>query len=306
MKEEKKEIEKKAVIRFINSFKKHLTDTEIGDQSVVVAYYLLLSFFPLLIVVGNLLPYLNITPNTVLPFLKEVMPQEIYEFLSPAIRSLLSSSSGSLLSISVLAAIWSSSRGINALQKALNRAYGVEDRGNFVISRIVSVGMVGLLMMAIIAVALFFSIGQLLLDTLQPLLKFSQEYIETFLALRWPVTLIGMFIIISVIYIVIPNARVRIKYTLPGTVFATIGWLVLAQGFGLYARTFASNVSGYQIIGSFIVLMFWLNFAGMIIILGGILNVTLEEFNTGKKVRKGTNRFQKFLGLFKKNRDNEE
>lgn len=285
--------------KFITSFQKHVADAEIGDRSVVVAYYLLLSFFPLLIVVGNLLPYLNITPSTVLPYLKEVIPLTIYQFLRPAIESLLSNNSGGLLSISVVAALWSSSKGINAMQTALNRAYGVEDRGNFVISRIVSVGMVGILMMAIIAVALFFSVGQVLLDILQPLLQFPKEYIETFLTLRWPITLLGLLVIISVIYSVIPNAKVRIRYTIPGTIFATVGWLILAQGFGLYARTFARSVSGYQIIGSFIVLMFWLNFAAAIVILGGILNVTVEEFHTGKQVQKGSNRFKKFLDYLK-------
>ncbi|MBU5584564.1 YihY/virulence factor BrkB family protein, partial [Enterococcus sp. S181_ASV_20] len=89
----------------------------------------------------------------------------------------------------------------------LNRAYGVEDRGNFVISRIVSVGIVGVLMMAIIAVALFFSAGQVILDALQQLLRFSPDIINTFLALRWPVTLIGLLVILVCLYIVIPNAH---------------------------------------------------------------------------------------------------
>lgn len=289
----------KKLMDFIQSIQKHLAETEIGDRSVVVAYYLLLSFFPILIIVGNLLPYFNITPETVLPYLSEAIPPNVFSFLKPAITSLLESSSGGMLSISVLAALWSSSRGINALQTALNRAYGVEDRGNFVISRIVSVGIVGVLMMAIIAVALFFSAGQVILDALQQLLRFSPDIINTFLALRWPVTLIGLLVILGGLYIVIPNAHVRIKYALPGTIFATVGWIVLAQGFSIYARTFAQRVSGYQIIGSFIVLMFWLNFAATIIILGGVLNVTIEEYRTGQEVKEGSNRLNKWLNKLK-------
>mgnify|MGYP001050102143 CR=1 FL=1 len=290
----------KKLMRLIDSVQTHVKETEIGDRSVVVAYYLLLSFFPLLIVIGNLLPYLSVTPETVLPYVREIIPKEIYEFLKPAIESLLSNNSGGLLSISVLAAIWSSSKGVNALQTALNRAYGVEDRGNFVISRIVSVGMVGVLLMAVIAIALFFSVGQLIMDSLQPLLGFSTTYIDIFTKLRWPVTLLGLLIILSAIYLVIPNARIRLKYTLPGTVFATLGWMVLAQGFGLYASTFARSISGYQIIGSFIVLMLWLNFAATIVIFGGIINVTLEEFHTGREVREGSNRINKLLKFFKR------
>ena len=266
---------------------------------MVVAYYLLLSFFPILIIVGNLLPYFNITPETVLPYLSEAIPPNVFSFLKPAITGLLENTSGGMLSISVLAALWSSSRGINALQTALNRAYGVEDRGNFVISRIVSVGIVGVLMMAIIAVALFFSAGQVILDALQQLLRFSPDIIDTFLALRWPVTLIGLLVILGGLYIVIPNAHVRVKYALPGTIFATVGWIVLAQGFSIYAQTFAQRVSGYQIIGSFIVLMFWLNFAATIIILGGVLNVAIEEYHTGQEVTEGSNRVNKWFNKLK-------
>ena len=39
----------KKLMDFIQSIQKHLAETEIGDRSVVVAYYLLLSFFPILI-----------------------------------------------------------------------------------------------------------------------------------------------------------------------------------------------------------------------------------------------------------------
>jgi membrane protein len=92
---------------------------------------------------------------------------------------------------------------------------------------------------------------------------------------------------------------VRIKYALPGTIFATVGWIVLAQGFSIYAQTFAQRVSGYQIIGSFIVLMFWLNFAATIIILGGVLNVTIEEYHTGQEVTEGSNRVNKWFNQLK-------
>ncbi len=139
----------------------------------------------------------------------------------------------------------------------------------------------------------------MILDALQQLLRFSPDIINTFLALRWPVTLIGLLVILGGLYIVIPNAHVRIKYALPGTVFATVGWIVLAQGFSIYARTFAQRVSGYQIIGSFIVLMFWLNFAATIIILGGVLNVTIEEYRTGQEVKEGSNRLNKWLNKLK-------
>ena len=52
------------LMRFIETTQNRITDSEMGTTSVVVAYYLLLSLFPLMIALGNLLPYLSIDPTT--------------------------------------------------------------------------------------------------------------------------------------------------------------------------------------------------------------------------------------------------
>ena len=92
------------LMRFIETTQTRITESEMGTTSVVVAYYLLLSLFPLLIAIGNLLPFLSIAPSNVLPYVQELIPGQVYEFIGPAIENLLTSGSGVLLSISSLAA----------------------------------------------------------------------------------------------------------------------------------------------------------------------------------------------------------
>lgn len=96
-----------SLMRFIETTQSHMVTAEIGNSSVVVAYYLLLSLFPLLIAVGNVLPYLRIDPNSVLPYIAEAIPKDVYKNLEPAIRSLLTQRSGGLLYVSALAAFCS-------------------------------------------------------------------------------------------------------------------------------------------------------------------------------------------------------
>ncbi len=119
------------LMRFIETTQKRITDSEMSTTSVVVAYYLLLSLFPLIIAFGNILPFLHIDQETVLTYLREVIPETVYQFIGPAIKDLLTQSSGGLLSVSALAALWSASQSINALQIAMNKAYGVENRKKF-------------------------------------------------------------------------------------------------------------------------------------------------------------------------------
>ncbi|MBO0431540.1 YihY/virulence factor BrkB family protein [Enterococcus sp. DIV0660C] len=281
--------ENKELMRFIETTQNRMNDSEIGTTSVVVAYYLLLSLFPLIIAFGNVLPFLNIDPNTVLTYVREVMPETIYQFIGPAVKDLLTESSGSLLSISALAALWSASQSINALQIAMNKAYGVDNRKNFLIVRLVSLVVIVLFMVAIGGVTIVLGLGNLILEAIQPIFQFPLQLIDQFQALKWPVTLVALFVILFLIYLIVPNAQLKLKTILPGTIFATVGWMLLSQVFGIYAKYFASRVSGYQIIGSFIVLMLWLNFAATIVILGGIINAVVQEYVLGSQAirRKG-------------------
>lgn len=272
--------------RLLTISKQRFSDAELGNSSVVVAYYLLLSLFPLLIAVGNLLPFFQIDPNSILPYLKNVMPGEIYTFLGPAIHSLLTQGSGGLLSISALAAVWSASKSINALQGAMNKAYGVDNRDNFIVVRIVSVLILLLLLAGGLSATLVLGVGKAVLDALQPIFGFSGDIINTFQTFKWPATILALLLIMTVIYWLVPNARVRFVSAFPGAVVATLGWLLLGQLFGLYTRFFAAKVSGYQIIGSFIVLMIWLNLAAGITLFGGIINAIIATYRSGGNVEK--------------------
>lgn len=288
---------------FIQTTQTRIIDSDMSNTSVVVAYYLLLSLFPLLIAVGNILPYLQINPEAVLPYVEEAMPVQIYDYLAPAIKDLLTQTSGSLLSVSALAALWSASRSVNALQVAMNKAYGVESRGNFIVVRLVSMVTILLFLIGLVGVFVMIGLGQVLLESLQPIFHVSSNFIHQFDALKWPATLIGLLVIMVLIYLIVPNAKVTIRSVVPGAVFATIGWLALSQLFGIYAKYFAARVSGYQIIGSFIVLLLWLNFAATIMILGGIINAVVAEAtnSNGIEERSGILR-QKWKHIMKNKR----
>lgn len=261
-----------------------MKEAELSSSAVVVAYYLLLSLFPLLITVGNILPYLNLNPDTVLPYVAELMPAEIFQQLKPAVVSLLTQSSTGLLSFSALATLWSASRSISALQKAMDKAYGVEGRKNFLVAKIVAFFMMMLLIVALFAVVLILGIGQDILNWFQSIFNFSTDILDTFSALKWPVVVIGLLLVMMLIYRLLPNAKIHFKQVWPGALFTSIGWLLLSQVFSLYLNYFSPAVASYQIIGSFIILMLWLYIASSIIVLGGVLNAVLAQFRSGKEL----------------------
>ncbi|MDD9323432.1 YhjD/YihY/BrkB family envelope integrity protein, partial [Pediococcus acidilactici] len=84
------------------------------------------------------------------------------------------------------------------------------------------------------------------------------------------------------------------------TVFATIGTMVLSQVFSFYLRIFARSVTSYKTLGTFIAIMFWLNFSAMIIMFGGVLNATWQELREGKIIETAGS-LRKVVGKYKIN-----
>ena len=73
--------------RFVTVFAEHFQMAQVTTSAAVLAYYTLLSIFPAVLVVGNLLPMLGLDAKTVLPYLQSAIPSSVYQFIRPIIRS---------------------------------------------------------------------------------------------------------------------------------------------------------------------------------------------------------------------------
>ena len=62
---------------FWKKFTKIFSRGEITQNSIIIAYYVLLSIFPIIIIAGNLLPLLNIDTAPISRYLAVVFPSEV-------------------------------------------------------------------------------------------------------------------------------------------------------------------------------------------------------------------------------------
>ena len=94
--------------------------------------------------------------------------------------------------------------------------------------------------------------------------------------LSWIVLLLGLVLVFLPIYYVLPPISVTVREILPGVAFTAIGWALLQAGFQLYAAN-AGQYEAYGAVGAVVLFVTWLYFAGIIILLGAVLNVVLSE-----------------------------
>lgn len=270
---------------FLEVFKPNWARAEVSANAAQLAYFTLLSLFPILLVVANVIPLFPIDAADILPMVETAVPPDIYNVLAPILENYLSSSSGGAISIGLITSLWSASKAFNALQNVLNEVYGVEKRNNFIIVRLVSF-LVQLAIVAIVGALIFvFVFGEFILLFIEDFVGIELDFILQIFSLKWLVLFIVLIIIITMVYFLVPNHRMHIKYALPGAVFATIGWLVLSQAFTLYVQFAGGEAAASATFGVFIVLMLWLYLSAIILLLGALINAVYFEIKTGKSVQ---------------------
>lgn len=254
-------------------------EDDLPGLSAQLAYYFLLSLFPLLIVLFTLLPYIPIPHQDMLGVVKDFAPGEAMDLIEKNVHDIMNHRNGGLLSFGIIGTIWSASNGINAIVKAFNKAYNVKESRSFIVSRgmaiLLTFGMILVLILAIVLPVFGREIGIFLFSQL----GYTTEFIKLWNTLSWLVSAIILFLIFTVLYWIAPNVKLKCRSAFPGAAFATIGWIVSSIGLTFYVGNISNYSLTYGSIGAIIVLMIWLYISAFIIILGGEINAFYSEKN---------------------------
>lgn len=268
-----------------------MNQVDISGMGAQLAFFFLLSFFPLLIFLVALLPYLNLNVDHVFNFIQQIMPSEVFLLMRGTLTEILTThSGGGILSIGLIGTIWSASRGVNALIKTLNATYDSEERLG-VINRAWALFFTLSLIVVIIIVLFVPIFGEKFTLQLFVYFGFEQFFSDFWHYVRWGLYPALVFIVLVAMYWVIPNTNPRLRFSsvILGAVFATLSWMVLNIGFSFYVNKFFNLRSTYGSITSVIVFMLWLYFTGIILIFGGVLNATMQKRRLAKKLKKAKN-----------------
>lgn len=275
---------KDKLVRFIQIAKSNWERATVTQSAAEMAYFLLLSLFPILLVVANIIPLLPFNPEEVLGLVADFVPADIYSFIEPIIESYLTSGSSGAISIGLIAALWSASKVITTLRRVLDDVYGSVQKNNFIVGRILSLAtMIGILV--VIGLALFvFIFGEQIIFLAEDLVGINIPFIQEFLLLRWVVLIAILFLVFLIVYRFVPNHSLTLNYSYQGAIFSTVGWLLLTQGFSIYVDLAGGDAVANATFGAFIVLMLFLYLSSMIILLGALLNAMIFEWQNYQSV----------------------
>lgn len=276
--------------KFVSDIKElilRFQDDDVPAMASMLTYSLIVSFFPFIIFLMTLAGYSSLRAEDVLSGMRAMLPEEAYELVSKTVSEVLGRKNVHLLSISLLFTIFAASNGFTAVIKGLNKAYDEEEKRSFIKIQFISVCCTLGITVVIIISVLLLVFGQLLSNSIASRWNFSFIYSFLWTISRYIIILFSMITVFAFLYKYTPSRKLNMREVMPGTMFASAGWLIVSLGFAFYINNFQNYSIIYGSIGAVFILLNWLFFTSIVIMLGGEINATLAFDKEGKKKPKG-------------------
>ncbi|MGV1754287.1 YihY/virulence factor BrkB family protein [Agrobacterium sp. CG674] len=267
----------------------HFAEDDGWAMASHVALSILLALFPFLIFGTALASFLGADQfaETAVHIIFDTWPEAIAAPLAAQVQQVLTIPRGGLLTISVLAAAYFASNGVEAIRISLNRAYRVSETRWWYVTRLLS------LFYVVIAVTIFAVISIVLVavpvalsfaETRFPLLK---DFLETVSNLGLYGTIIVLAVGLAAAHLWLPAGRRRIWDVLPGIVLTLLFWVIGAAIFAYYLATFANYAATYAGLASVMIVLVFLYMVGVIFMLGAEVNAALMKYRVRHIIKAG-------------------
>ncbi len=268
--------------RSIRGFFEH----DMTTYAAALAYRALFALFPFLAFLVALLGFLGVigffdwlTEQT-----RSTLQEQYAGLGEQAVRQIQHQTQGELFLSVIILAVWSVSRGVNSLAKALNTVYGVwESRPPWKRVLLELFFAPGLAVVIILAVALLL-IGPRVVEWIVGLVGLDEVFILLWAWLRLPVALVVLMLAVSVVYWVVPNADHPFRLITPGAILAVIVWIVASLAFSFYLANFANYSVTYGSLGAAVALLLYFYISAAVLLFGAEVNAAIYGYASREDV----------------------
>jgi membrane protein len=259
-----------------------IREDDVSGLSAELAYRVFLSFFPFsvfLVALGgwiaDAMGVTNPAPRVV-DFVRPFAPPDVANILAGQVDRIIHSHSSAILSLGAVSALFFATGAMNAVIKATNRAFDVEEGRPFWARYLMA-----LLLTVLAACASVVSIAVLALGQLAGSEVASRIGIAELAGLlgltRWPLSALLLIGAVTTVYRLAPNSREPLRFIVPGAVLFVIGWLLASLLFSLYLANWASYDATYGTLAGIAILLIWLYASSMALVLGAEFNASLKS-----------------------------
>jgi membrane protein len=272
------EVPKRGWLDILTRTKNEIAQDNLSIVAAGVAFYCFLAFVPALGAVIGVYAWVS-DPAQVsshLELFAQMMPREIMPILREQMTRLASENEAAGISavLSVLLAVYGSSKAATALIQGLNIAYDEEEKRGFF--KLQGVALL-LTLMAVVGVVVAIGLVAVLPAVLQVLQLGQATEIIVSLA-RWPILVGGFVFAMAVFYRYAPSRDEPCwRWVSWGSAAAATLWVLGSAVFSLYVSTFGNYDKTYGSLAGLVVFLFWLFLTAYVVLFGAELNSEMER-----------------------------
>jgi membrane protein len=252
-------------------------EDDVFGSAATLAYFFLLALFPLLIFLTSAIGFLPGVQDSILDALARVAPPDAMTLVRDTLTDVVSHRSGGLLSLGLMASLWSASSGVASLMDALNIAYDIDETRPFWRRRLKAISLTLAMTVLVAGGSILIMIGHRLDEWVKSLLQVSSIVALASTILGY-LTGVGLLLLgIEALYYFGPDIQQERRPVKPGALFATAGVVIGSILFSFYVRLGPSASATYGSLGAVVTLMLWFYLLGLVLLIGGEINSELGK-----------------------------
>ena len=267
----------KKLINLFKDFFRNLSKNNIGEHTAGCAYYTILAFIPLLILILTLTKYVRIDDELFIFILEKIIPSNILnEAVASIVKEVYSKSIGTI-TISAFFTLWSAGKGFFSLCKGLNAAYEVETQRKFMQFRLRAIICTIIFIVSIIATLLLLVFGNKINNILQEKFNIFSTLINLLLKSKVIISVIVLTFIYTIMYTFIPKHKYKFKDQIPGAAIAAIACNIISIFYSIYVDVFTGFSLMYGSLTTIVLAMMWVYACMYSILIGACINKLIIE-----------------------------
>lgn len=263
---------------------KGLIEDRVFGHAAELGFYFLFALFPTLLCASSILGLAARSAfqfyDKLLDYLAVVIPTAALGMVLSTFNETTAAATPGKVTFGLVAAIWSASVGISAIQDTLNAVYKIEDSRSYIVARIQAIGLTILLTLIVTLGLASMLLGDYYARIIDHHIPELLLRTATTIALRltsWIVASALLALTFAVIYYWAPDCKQRCWHWLtPGGAVGIAGWLLASFGMRLYLHFFNTYTVTYGSLGAVIILLTWFYITGLMLLLGAEINSQTE------------------------------
>lgn len=264
-------------IKIIMAFSRKIRDDFVSAFSAQVAFFVIISFFPFIMLLLTLLQYLPVTEYNMLTILTQVFPASVSSLVVSIVNEVYDKTSGTVISVAAISALWTSSKAMLAIVKGLNSVYGIKETRSYIRLRIISTIYTLIFAIMIVVTLVILVFGNRLMIWIETRIPFLTNLALLIISLRTIAGLLILTIFFLIIYIFVPNRKTVFYKELPGALVSAAGWMGFSYLYSFYIDNMGKYSNTYGSLTAIVLFMLWIYFCMYILFIGGEINIVLSS-----------------------------